>query len=95
MITSSYYSFKLFVIYRPLSSSISTFFTEVESLSKRHISSNIDLFFLGDFKIKIDNINDYNTLHFKKLLHDSNLSQHVSFPTHYSGHILDLIISND
>ena len=95
MITLSYSVFKLFVIYRPPSPSISTFFTKFESLLECLISSNIDLFFLGDFNIKIDNINDYNTQYFKKLLHNINLSQHVSFLTHDSGHILDLIISYD
>ena len=93
VITSSYSAFKLFVIYFPPSSSISTFFTEFESLIECHISSNIDLFFFGDFNIKINNNNDYNTQHFNKLLHNFNLSQYVSFLTH--GHILDLIITND
>ena len=93
VITSSHSSFKFF-IYRPLSSSISKFFTEFESLLKCHIPSSIDLFFLGDFYKTIDNINDYNTQHFKKLLQNFSLSQHVFFPTHDSGHILDLIITN-
>ena len=35
------------------------------------------------------------TQHFYKLLHNFNLSQHVSFPTHDSGHIFDLINTND
>ena len=95
VITLSYSAFKLFVIYHPPSSSILTFFTKFESLIECHILSNIDLFFLDDFKIKIDNINNYNTQHFDKLLHNFNLSQHVFFPTHDSGHILDLIITND
>ena len=56
--------------------------------------SGIDLFLLGDFNIKIDNINDYNPQHFKKLLQNFSLSHHVLFPTHDSGHVLDLIITN-
>ena len=40
-ITSSNSSFKLFVVYRPPSSSMSTFFTEFESLLEFHISANI------------------------------------------------------
>ena len=95
MNTSSYSSFKLFVIYSPSSSSISIYFTEFESLIECHISSTTGLFFLGDFNIKTDNINDYNTQHFNKLLCNFNLSQHVSIPTHDSGHIVDLIITND
>ena len=92
-ITSSHSTFKLFVLYRPPSSSISKFFTEFESLTECHISSSIDLFFLGYFNIKIDNINDYNTQHFKKLLQNFDLSQQVFFPKNDSGHILDLIIT--
>ena len=54
-----------------------------------------DWFFPGDLNIKIDNINDYNTQNFNIFLHNFNLSQHVSFSTHDSKHILDLIITND
>ena len=95
VITSSYFTFKLFVTCRPPSSSISIFFTEFEFFIECYISSYIDLFFLDNFDIKIDNINDYKTQHFNTLLHSFNLSQHVFFPTHDSGHILDLIITND
>ena len=93
VITSPHSTFKLFVIYRPPSSSIFKFFTKLESLIECHISSSIDLFFLGDFNIKIYNINNYNTQHFKRLLQNFGLSQHVFFPTHDPGHILDLIIT--
>ena len=72
-----------------------TFFTEFKSLIECHISSNIDLFFLGDLNEKIDKINDYNTQHFNKLLHNFNLSQNVSLPTHDSDHIFDLNITNN
>ena len=43
VITSSYSAFKFFVIYRPPLSSISTVFTEFESLIECLISSNIYL----------------------------------------------------
>ena len=58
VITSSSSSFKLFVVYRLPSSSMSTFFTEFESLLEFHISANIDLIFVGDFNIHIDDLND-------------------------------------
>ena len=60
VITSLHSAFKLFVIcivYHRLP--FPHFFTEFKSLLKCHISPNIDLFFLGDINIKIDNINDY------------------------------------
>ena len=42
----------------------------------------------------IDDLNDVNSIHFLKLLNTFNLCQYVSFPTHNSGHALDLIITN-
>ena len=73
---------------------MSTFFTEFESLLEFHISANIDLIFVGDFNIHIDDLNDVNSIHFLKLLNTFNLCQHVSFPTQNSEHVLDLIITN-
>ena len=67
IITSSNSSFKLFVVYRPPSLPIANFFTEFESLLEFQIASNIDLFFIGDFNIHIEDLNDYNTRHFIKL----------------------------
>ena len=55
VITLSSLSFKLFVVYRPSSSSIAYFCNEFESLIEFQISSNIDSFFIGDFNILIDN----------------------------------------
>ena len=94
IITSKNNSFKLFVVYRPPSSSMFTFFTEFESLLEFHISSKVDLLIVGDFNIHVDELNDSNALHFLKLLNTFNLCQHVSLPTHNSGLILDLIITN-
>ena len=94
VITSSNSSFKLFVVYRPSSLSMPTFFTEFESLLEFHISASIDLIFVGDFNIHIDDLNDVNSIHFLKLLNTFNLCQHVSFSTYNSGHVLDLIITN-
>ncbi len=94
VITSSNSSFKLFVVYRPPSPSMSTFLTEFESLLELHISANIDQIFVGDFNIHIDDLNDVNSIHFLKLLNTFNLCQHVSFSTHNSGYVLDIIITN-
>ena len=61
---------------------------------KFDISSKADLIFVGDFNIHVDDLNDLNTLYFLKLINTFNLCQHVCLPTHNSGHILDLIITN-
>ena len=80
-------SVKIFTIYRPPSSSISAFCAEFETLLEHHITSNVDLVFVSDFNIHIGKQDDPNTALF-------NLNQHISFPTHNSSHILDLIITN-
>ena len=73
---------------------MSTFFTEFESLLEFHISSKVDLIFVGNFNIHVDDLNGPNSLNFLKLLNAFNLCQPVSLPTHNSVHILDLIIPN-
>ena len=87
VINSSNSSFKLFVVYRPPSSSMSTFLLNL-NLLEFHISANMDLIFVGDFNIYIDDLNDVNSINFLKLLNTFNLCQHVSFPAQNSGHVL-------
>ena len=48
---------------------------------------------IGDFNIHIDNMTDGNAKEFSSLLHMLGLWQHVKEPTHFRGHILDLVIS--
>ena len=73
---------------------MSTFFTEFESLLEFHISSKVDLIFVDDFNIPVDDLNDSNSFLFLKLLDVFHLCQHVPLPTHNSGHVLNLIITN-
>ena len=47
----------------------------------------------GDFNLNLDDFRDIDTTKFEDLLETFNLSQHVSGPTHLSGHTLDLIIT--
>ena len=61
---------------------------------EHHISSNADLIFVGDFSIHIDKQDDPNIVLYNKLLLNFNLNQQISFPTHDSGYIFDLIITN-
>ena len=62
--------------------------TEFESLLEHHITSNVDLTFVADFNIHIDKQDGPNTVLFNRLLLNVNLHQHISFPTHNSGHLL-------
>ncbi|KAF0047695.1 hypothetical protein F2P81_001328 [Scophthalmus maximus] len=48
---------------------------------------------LGDFNFHIDNINCKSATEFLELLNCFNFSQHVNFPIHTHGHILDLVCS--
>ena len=47
----------------------------------------------GDFNLNLDDFRDIDTTKFEDLLETFNLLQHVSGPTHLSGHTLDLIIT--
>ena len=93
MITSSNSSFKLFVEYRPPSSFIAHFFTEFESFIEIPTNSHIDLL-IRDFNINIDDLSNYSARYFLKLLYLFDLRQRITHPTHYSDHIIDLIITN-
>ena len=68
VITSSNNSFKLSVVYCPPSSSMSTFFTKFKSLLEFHISSKVDLIFVGDFNIHVDDLNDSNSLYISQAI---------------------------
>ena len=48
---------------------------------------------LGDFNLHLDDKTDYYSTQFLKCLQSFGFKQHVSMPTHTSGHILDLIIT--
>ena len=52
------------------------------------------IYLFGDFNIHIVDLNNYNVRHFLKLLNKFDLLQHITCPTHYSGHTIDLVITN-
>ncbi len=62
-------------------------FLEVQTLTAGH------LVLVGDFNCQVDNTNDYKACQFIHLLDSFSLVQHISEPTHMSGHTLDLIIT--
>ena len=47
----------------------------------------------GDFNLHLHDLRDIDIKKFTDLLETFSLSQHVSGPTHLSGHTLDLIIT--
>ncbi|KAE8278033.1 hypothetical protein D5F01_LYC23909 [Larimichthys crocea] len=57
-----------------------------------HLSSlSPNIIILGDFNIHMDNINLPLTKDFTSCLESFGCQQHITFPTHSKGHILDLI----
>ena len=85
--------FILFNIYRPPSSSKPTFIAEFTSLLEDFISSSSELIITGDFNLHLDDPSAPYVASFSDLLDTFNLTQHISFPTHDSGHTLDLLIT--
>ena len=50
---------------------------------------------MGDFNFHVEDVKDSENLAFQDLLQSFGLIQHVGFPTHQSGHSLDLIITKE
>ena len=71
----------------------SDFLADLHILIATAATTPHDFIITGDFILHIDNISDPRTQQFMSLLENSNLTQHVSFPTHQHGHILDLVIT--
>lgn len=74
------------VIYRPPKFSVATFLSELADLCS-HLSSYSDFIIVGDM-----NVRDLSG-EFASTLSAFGLTQHVTEPTHDSGHTLDLVLS--
>ena len=86
------------IIYRPPYSnehkvSTNVFFTEFSTYLESILLSKEQLLITGDFNIHIDAIDDPDSLKLLDPLESVGLRQHVSQPTHFHGHTLDLIIT--
>ena len=86
-------SFILLTIYRPPSSSKATFVSEFATLLEDLATSPSELIITGDFNIHVDIPNCSSSSPFLSLLDAFSLNQHITFPTHSSGHTLDLLIT--
>ena len=82
----------LFSIYRPPGSR-SAFFHEFEDFLLSSTATPHEIFYVGDFNVWIDDLNDPDTIRFLNILDDYNLLNHVRHATYDSGHILDLFIA--
>ena len=84
---------KVIVIYRPPSSSMTTFLDEFSSLLTDIVSSPCEILISGDFNIHVDDTSAPYTSSFLSLLDSFGLTQHIDRPTHEGNHTLDLLIS--
>ena len=82
----------LLLIYRPPKLSITDFLSEFSELLTIASSMSPSVVVLGDFNIHLDAVSSVSA-DFLSLLNCFSLYQHVDFPTHKRGHILDLICS--
>ena len=89
---------KLIIVYRPPYSAEHpvtprVFFEEFGNFLESNILCPESLIFVGDFNFHMDVPSDPDARTFLDLLTSMGLKQHVSVPTHISGHTLDLVIT--
>ena len=85
----SLFTIVIILIYRPPSSSLRSFLTDLSSILESITSVNTVI--LGDFNIQINNDN-YASLSLNDLIFEYSLTQHIRFPTNTNGNI-DLVLS--
>ena len=72
------------------------FHQDFSQLLERLVSSSGKLLLLGDFNLHVDQpVFDCQAAKFLDLLNMHSLTQHVTVPTHRSGHTLDLVITRN
>ena len=72
---------------------VDVFFEEFSAYLELIILSSEPLLITGDFNIHVDVVGDPVSAKFLDLLEAMDVRQHVTTPTHQSGHTLDLIIT--
>ena len=88
---------RLFVIYRPPSSSrnsqpFATFLTEFRELVEC-VGTKSGIIIVGDFNVRYGDDSDPHARALRDVLSDANLRQNVTDATHNHGNVLDLVIT--
>ncbi len=88
----------IYVIYRPPPSptnglSVAGFMEEWYSFISSHSLSKSEIIIVGDINFHVENIDLCNTRKFMQSLDCHDLQQNIVDPTHYCGHVLDVLIS--
>ena len=91
---------KLCVVYRPPPSranklKLSEFFEEWPKYLEKLSTSPTEMIITGDLNFHLDLPSHPDTLRFNSILESYGLKQHVSKPTHVSGHTLDVVITRE
>ena len=85
----------VWVVYHPATSktsgTLSDFYSELEQLFIEASISVIPTVIVGDFNVHFDDM--FKSEPLRTLLESYNITQHVHSPTHQTGHILDLVVS--
>jgi len=74
-------------------STFSDFLADVDTLLSIAASIPHEFLITGDFNLHLDSPNDSQVIKFLSALDRTNLTQHVSFPTHRDRHTSDLVIT--
>ena len=69
------------------------FLDDFTDLTTKLLPEHPNNVFLGDFNLYVSNENDVNAAIFNDSFEALGLYQHVTFPTHRSKNVLDLVIS--
>ena len=65
-------------------------------IMQKRISNDLGkLLLIRDFSVHIDELTEPDTITFLAFINSFNLTSHVQWPMHRSGHTLDLLISNE
>ena len=85
----------LYAVYRIPNSSVISFCETLSNILTENIVTNhARPIVLGDFNIHTDKLDNPDTITFLDFLDSLNFINKVNFPTHTSGHTLDLIIED-
>ena len=86
----SLFTIVIILIYRPPSSSLRSFLTDLSSIIASITSVNTVI--IGNFNIQINNDN-YASLSLNELIFEYSLTQHIRFPTNTNGNTIDLVLT--
>ena len=90
----------IIVVYRPPPSpenhlNTNTFLTEWAEFLSHYVTDTVELIVVGDINLHLDAHSHCHTKAMMQTLESCGLQQHIRDPTHYCGHILDVLISRD